>query len=77
MKTYSIAAIPGDGIGTEVIAAGIEVLQALARRSGTFAMQFTHFDWGSEYYQRHGEMMPADGLEQLKPFDAMYFGAVG
>jgi tartrate dehydrogenase/decarboxylase/D-malate dehydrogenase len=77
MKTYSIAAIPGDGIGTEVIAAGIEVLQALARRSGTFAMQFTHFDWGSEYYQRHGEMMPADGLEQLKPFDAIYFGAVG
>jgi tartrate dehydrogenase/decarboxylase / D-malate dehydrogenase len=77
MKIHRIAAIPGDGIGTEVIAAGIEVLQALARRDGGFALEFTHFDWGSDYYRKHGEMMPGDGLQQLKPFDAIYFGAVG
>ncbi|HVY04772.1 MAG TPA: tartrate dehydrogenase [Burkholderiales bacterium] len=77
MKTYNIAAIPGDGIGTEVIAAGVEVLQALAKKDGGFQIEFQHFDWGSDYYQEHGEMMPADGLEKLKPFDAIYFGAVG
>jgi tartrate dehydrogenase/decarboxylase/D-malate dehydrogenase len=77
MKTYRIAAIPGDGIGTEVIAAGIEVLQSLAKRDGGFRLDFTHFDWGSDYFRRHGVMMPADGLAQLKPFDAIYFGAVG
>lgn len=77
MKTYRIAAIPGDGIGNEVIAAGIQVLEALARRDGGFGLEFTHFDWGSEYFLKHGLMMPADGLEILKPFDAIYFGAVG
>lgn len=77
MKTHRIAAIPGDGIGNEVIAAGIEVLQALARRDGGFALEFSHFDWGSDYYRKHGRMMPEDGLEQLRPFDAIYFGAVG
>ena len=77
MKTYNIAAIPGDGIGTEVIAAGIQVLDSLARRDGGFALHFEHFDWGSNYYLKHGEMMPADGLDRLKPFDAIYFGAVG
>ncbi len=77
MKTYNIAAIPGDGIGTEVIAAGIQVLESLAKRDGGFALRFEHFDWGSNYYLKHGEMMPADGLDRLKPFDAIYFGAVG
>jgi tartrate dehydrogenase/decarboxylase/D-malate dehydrogenase len=77
MKTYKIAAIPGDGIGSEVIAAGIEVLESLAKRDGNFAMRFEHFDWGSDYYRRHGEMMPADGLTRLSSFDAIYFGAVG
>jgi tartrate dehydrogenase/decarboxylase/D-malate dehydrogenase len=77
MNTYNIAAIPGDGIGTEVIAAGIEVLEALAKKDGGFKLRFEHFDWGSDYYLKHGEMMPADGLEKLKPFDAIYFGAVG
>ena len=47
MKTYKIAAIPGDGIGTEVISAGVEVLHALAQREGGFAFQVDHFDWGS------------------------------
>ena len=54
MKTYAIAAIPGDGIGTEVIAAGVEVLDALAKRDGSFEFQFDHFDWGGDYYKKHG-----------------------
>ncbi len=77
MKTYKIAAIPGDGIGKEVIAAGIEVLAALAARDGSFAFAFDHFDWGSDYYKRHGVMMPPDGRNQIKDHDAIYFGAVG
>jgi tartrate dehydrogenase/decarboxylase / D-malate dehydrogenase len=77
MKTYKIAAIPGDGIGKEVIAAGIEVLQALAARDGSFAFTFDQFDWGSEYYKRHGVMMPPDGRDRIKNHDAIYFGAVG
>lgn len=77
MKTHRIAAIPGDGIGVEVIAAGIEVLEALARRDGSFGFAFDHFDWGSDYYKRTGLMMPADGREQIKDHDAIFFGAVG
>jgi tartrate dehydrogenase/decarboxylase/D-malate dehydrogenase len=77
MKTYRIAAIPGDGIGTEVIAAGIEALQTLASRDGGFELRFEHFDWGSNYYLQHGVMMPNDGLIQLRDFDAIFFGAVG
>jgi tartrate dehydrogenase/decarboxylase/D-malate dehydrogenase len=77
MKTYKIAAIPGDGIGKEVIAAGVEVLQALAARDGGFKFQFEHFDWGSDYYKTHGIMMPANGRDQLMPFDSIFFGAVG
>jgi tartrate dehydrogenase/decarboxylase/D-malate dehydrogenase len=77
VKTYRIAAIPGDGIGKEVIAAGIEVLHALAARDGSFAFTFDHFDWGSDYYKRHGVMMPADGRDRIKDHDAIYFGAVG
>ncbi|MBX9911800.1 MAG: tartrate dehydrogenase [Beijerinckiaceae bacterium] len=77
MKTYRIAAIPGDGIGVEVIAAGVEVLQALAARDGGFGVRFDHFDWGSDYYKRTGLMMPEDGREQIKDHDAIFFGAVG
>tara|TARA_R110000751_G_scaffold234229_5_gene335625 strand:- start:10187 stop:11260 length:1074 start_codon:yes stop_codon:yes gene_type:complete len=77
MKTYTIAAIPADGIGPEVIEAGLQVLQAVAQRDGGFALDIQTFDWGSHYYRKHGEMMPANGLEQLKPFDAIFFGAVG
>src|ERR1700752_4573649 len=77
MKRYRTAAIPGDGIGPEVIAAGLEVLDALATRDGGFALEVERFDWGSDYYRRHGVMMPADGLDRLKAFDAIYFGAVG
>src|SRR5919112_1567921 len=77
MSKYRIAAVPGDGIGKEVIAAGIEVLNALAERNGNFSFEFESFDWGSDYYKKHGVMMPADGGEKLKPFNAIYFGAVG
>jgi tartrate dehydrogenase/decarboxylase / D-malate dehydrogenase len=77
MRSYRIAAIPGDGIGQEVISAGLEVLEALARRDGGFSLQTTNFDWGSDYYSRHGAMMPADGREQIRSYDAIYFGAVG
>ena len=77
MKTYKIAAIPGDGIGTEVIDAGVEVLQALATREGTFALEFDHFDWGGEYYKKHGRMMPENGRDQIKGHDAILFGSAG
>jgi tartrate dehydrogenase/decarboxylase/D-malate dehydrogenase len=77
MISYRIAAVPGDGIGKEVIAAGVEVLRALAERDGGFKLDFETFDWGSDYYKKHGIMMPENGRETLKPFDAIYFGAVG
>jgi tartrate dehydrogenase/decarboxylase/D-malate dehydrogenase len=77
MKTYTIAAIGGDGIGPEVIDAGLQVLEVLARREGNFELEVERFPWGSDYYKKHGRMMPVDGLDTLKPFDAIYFGAVG
>ena len=76
MRTYKIAAIPGDGIGPEVISAGLEVLALCARRDG-FALDVMPFDWGSDYYRKHGVMMPADGVDHLRGLDAIYFGAVG
>src|SRR6201991_3150641 len=77
MKTYRIAAIPGDGIGKEVIAAGIEVLDALAAREGRVDFHYDHFDWGSDFYKRHGVMMPAKGRDLIRDHDAIFFGAVG
>jgi tartrate dehydrogenase/decarboxylase / D-malate dehydrogenase len=77
MREFSIAAIPGDGIGGEVIAAGLEVLDAVQRRDGGFHLAVETFPWGSDYFRQHGRMMPADGLDTLRPFDAIYFGAVG
>ena len=77
MRMHKIAAIPGDGIGPEVISAGLEVLEACAARDGGFALEVAHFDWGSDYYKEHGVMMPPGGHEQLRQFDAIYFGAVG
>ncbi len=75
-KTYKIAAIPGDGIGNEVVPAGLRVLEAAARRHG-FALKVTDFDWSCERFAKTGRMMPEDGLEQLKAFDSIYLGAVG
>ena len=77
MKTYKLAAIPGDGIGTEVVAAGLEVLRAVAERSNAFRFSVDHFDWGGEYYKRHGRMMPEDGLEAIRRHDAILFGSAG
>jgi tartrate dehydrogenase/decarboxylase/D-malate dehydrogenase len=77
MNAYRIAAIPADGIGQEVIPAGIEVLAALEKMTGKFQMTFETFDWGSDYYHAHGRMMPEDGLKTLRAFDAIFFGAVG
>ena len=75
MRTYRIALIPGDGIGKEVTTAGVQVLEAAA--GGDFALACEPFDWGCEYYLRTGRMMPEDGLEQLRSFDAIYLGAIG
>jgi tartrate dehydrogenase/decarboxylase/D-malate dehydrogenase len=74
LKTYRIASIPGDGIGNEVIPAGIEVLRKL---EDGFRLQFENFDWSSKRYQETGAYIPAGGLQQLKSFDAIFFGAVG
>ena len=74
MKSYRIASIPGDGIGNEVIPAGIEVLQKL---QDGFRLEFEHFDWSSKRYQEAGQYIPEGGLQRLKGFDAIFFGAVG
>ena len=76
MKTYRIASIPGDGIGIEVIAAGVDVLNVLAEKEG-FRLAFEHFDWSSKRYLEKGAYIPEGGLEKLKTFDAIFFGAVG
>jgi tartrate dehydrogenase/decarboxylase/D-malate dehydrogenase len=77
LKTYKIAAIPGDGIGPEVIAAGLEALEVLAKSDGGFCFDVEHFPWSSEYYLKNGTYIPEGGLEKLKAFDAIFFGAVG
>jgi tartrate dehydrogenase/decarboxylase/D-malate dehydrogenase len=77
MKTYSIATIPGDGIGKEVVPAGRKVLEALAAASSTFRFEFQDFGWGGDHYRAHGVMMPDDGLEALKGHDAILFGSAG
>jgi tartrate dehydrogenase/decarboxylase / D-malate dehydrogenase len=77
MKTYAIAAIPGDGIGTEVVTAGLEVLHALAERDGSFKVKVDHFDWGGEYYKKHGRMMPENGRDLIRTHDAILFGSAG
>jgi len=77
MKTYTIATIPGDGIGKEVIPAGQQVLQALADQNGGFDFAFENFGWGGDWYRAHGVMMPADGLDALRGKDAILFGSAG
>ena len=77
MRTHKIAAMGGDGIGPEVVRAGVQVLKVCAERDGRFTLDFQDFDWGSDYYRTHGVMMPADGADQLRKFDAILFGAVG
>jgi tartrate dehydrogenase/decarboxylase / D-malate dehydrogenase len=76
MRSYRIAAIPGDGIGVEVIAAGLQALEALAGRAG-FRLEVESFPWSSDFYLKHGHYIPEGGLDRLKSFDAIFFGAVG
>ena len=76
MKTYKIAVIEGDGIGREVVPEGLRVLEAAARRFN-FSLSWQHFDWSCQTYLKTGRMMPEDGLDQLRGFDAIYLGAVG
>ena len=77
MQTHKIAVIAGDGIGPEVIAEGVKVLNAVAKKAGDFNFEFTYFPWGCEYYNKTGKMMADDGIEQLKKYDAIFLGAVG
>src|SRR5262245_25961264 len=77
MKTYCIATIPGDGIGKEVVPAGRQVLEALAASSPGFRFECASFDWGGDYFRRHGVMMPDDGLDALRDKDSILFGSAG
>ena len=77
METYKIAVIAGDGVGPEVIAEGMKVLNKVAELDGSFRFEFTEFPWGCEYYLKTGKMMDDDGIETLSKFDAIYLGAVG
>jgi tartrate dehydrogenase/decarboxylase/D-malate dehydrogenase len=76
MITHRIAVIAGDGIGKEVIPAGIDVLDAVTRGTG-ITLEFTHFPWGGEYYLAHQRIMDEGALERLTSFDAIYLGAIG
>lgn len=76
MKNYKIAVIPGDGIGHEIVPAAVRVLDKVAESNG-FKLSKTDFTWGAGHYLKHGKFMPEDGLEQLKAFDAIFFGSVG
>lgn len=77
MKKYRIAVIPGDGIGPEVLAEGIKVLETVAQLDGSFCFEFETFPWGCEYYLKTGRMMEENGLAKLEQYDAIYLGAVG
>lgn len=74
--SYSIACIPGDGIGPEVISAGVKVLRAVSKVSD-FELDFEDYDWSSETYKQTGRYIPEGGLERLRKHDAILFGAVG
>lgn len=76
-KSYRIATIPADGIGPEVVDAGVTVLQALAEKLQSFSLDFTHLDWSSETFKTTGKYIPDGGLEELRKNDAILFGAVG
>ncbi len=77
MKTFRIALYPGDGIGTEVTEAAVRVLRHVERGLGEFTLEMATFPWGMGYYDQHGVLVPKDYLDQLKPFDAIFLGAIG
>ena len=74
--TYRIALIPGDGIGKEVVPEAVRVMDALSGQYG-FEMTYAEFPFSCEYYLKTGTMMPLDGIDQLRKFDAIFLGAVG
>ncbi len=76
MKRYKIAVIPGDGIGKEVVPEGMRVLEAAGAKYG-LQLDWETFPWSCEYYAKHGQMMPEDGLQRIRPYDAIFLGAVG
>lgn len=76
MKTFTIAVIAGDGVGTEVIQAGKRVLEAVGKKHDVM-FAFEDFDWGAGHFGRWGRMMPAGAIDLLQPCDAIYLGAVG
>lgn len=75
-RTYRIAVVPGDGIGWEIVPAGVQVLEATAERFG-FALSTETFPFGAGHYKKTGQFLPDDALRTLRQFDAIYFGAVG
>src|SRR5919107_5232346 len=77
MTVLEIGVIGGDGIGPEVVRAGMQVLEAAAGEEPSLELRFTEFPWGCEYYLEHGRMMPEDGLDTLAALDEIYLGAVG
>ena len=76
MAAHRIAVMPGDGIGKETVPEGLRVVEAAAAKFGV-ELAFTHFDWSCDYYAEHGRMMPEDWFEQIKGFEAIFYGAVG
>jgi tartrate dehydrogenase/decarboxylase/D-malate dehydrogenase len=76
MKTYKIAVVNGDGVGHEIVPAGMKVMDKVAAKHG-FKLEYEVFPWGAGYYKEHGDFMPENGLKILRKFDAIYFGAVG
>ncbi|MGX6444377.1 tartrate dehydrogenase [Neobacillus sp. K501] len=77
MEQYSIALLPGDGIGVDVVREGKKVLDTVSQLHGGYSLSYQEFDWSCEYYAKHGKMMPDNGLEILKDFDSIFLGAVG
>jgi tartrate dehydrogenase/decarboxylase/D-malate dehydrogenase len=77
LNYHALAVIPGDGIGIEVVSEGLRVLKRVATVSDRFRFEMREFEWSCQYYLQHGRMMPEDGLEILKSFDAIFLGAVG
>lgn len=77
MKEFKIAILPGDGIGPEVMDEALKVLQVLKELDETFSYHADLFPWNSEFYLKHGKMMPEDGLSILRRYDAILFGAIG
>ena len=77
MKTHRIALYPGDGIGPDVLDAAVTVLRAASTKAGTFRVEYERFDWGMIHFDAHGQVAPDDFLATLRPFDAIFLGAVG